>query len=64
MTSILGRMATYSGQRMDWEKSINSGINLHPEVYAWDAKPPVVPNNEGLYAVAVPGVTKFDLAAK
>ncbi len=38
MTSILGSMATYSGQRMDWDKAINSGINLHPEVYAWDAK--------------------------
>lgn len=64
MTAILGRMATYSGQRMDWDKAINSGINLHPEVYAWDAKPPVVPNSDGLYAVAVPGVTKYDVAAK
>ncbi|MEO5999475.1 MAG: Gfo/Idh/MocA family oxidoreductase [Chitinophagaceae bacterium] len=64
MTSILGRMATYSGQRMDWDKAINSGIDLHPKVYAFDAPPPVLPNSDGWYAVAVPGVTKFDLAAK
>ena len=64
MTSILGRMATYSGQVMDWDKAINSGINLHPAVYAWDAKMPTEPNSEGLYAVAVPGITKYDMAVK
>ncbi|MCX6200885.1 MAG: Gfo/Idh/MocA family oxidoreductase, partial [Bacteroidetes bacterium] len=37
MTSILGRMATYSGQIIDWDKAINSGLNLHPSVYAFDA---------------------------
>jgi len=64
MTSILGRMATYSGQRMDWDKAITSGIDLHPKVYAFDAPPPVMPNADGWYAVAVPGITKYDMAAK
>ena len=64
MTSILGRMATYSGQRVAWDKAINSGINLQPAVYAWDAKMPNMPDADGLYAVAVPGVTKFDVAVK
>ena len=64
MTSILGRMATYSGQVMDWDKAINSGIDLHPATYAWDAKMPALPNEEGLYAVAIPGVTKYDVAVK
>jgi hypothetical protein len=59
MTSVLGRMATYSGQVIDWDKAINSGINLQPKVYAWDAAPPVTPNAEGFYPVAVPGVTRF-----
>jgi myo-inositol 2-dehydrogenase/D-chiro-inositol 1-dehydrogenase len=64
MTSILGRMATYSGQVIAWDKAINSGIDLHPTAYSWDAKLPVMPDNEGLYAVAVPGVTKYDVAVK
>ncbi|HEV7331552.1 MAG TPA: Gfo/Idh/MocA family oxidoreductase [Flavisolibacter sp.] len=59
MTAILGRMATYSGQVIQWDKALNSGISLQPAVYAWDAKPPVLPNEEGYYPVAVPGVTKF-----
>ncbi len=64
MTSILGRMATYSGQVIDWDKAINSGINIHPAEYAWDAKMPVMPNDGGLYASAVPGVTHYDIAVK
>lgn len=59
MTSILGRMATYSGQVADWDKAINSGINIMPTAYAFDATPPVTPDANGNYPVAVPGVTKF-----
>jgi len=59
MTSILGRMATYSGQVVEWEKAINSGLDLHPKTYSFDATPPVVPNADGFYNVAVPGVTKY-----
>src|SRR5688572_4814454 len=47
MTSILGRMATYSGQVIDWDKAINSGLNLQPKNYAWDAPPPLLPNADG-----------------
>ncbi|MBC7849780.1 MAG: Gfo/Idh/MocA family oxidoreductase [Chitinophagaceae bacterium] len=59
MTSILGRMATYSGQVVDWKKAIESGISLQPKTYDWNATPPVVPNAEGLYPVATPGLTKL-----
>jgi predicted dehydrogenase len=59
MTSILGRMATYSGQVIEWDKALNSGINLQPKAYAWDAQPAVLPNGDGFYPIAVPGVTKF-----
>jgi len=65
MTSILGRMATYSGQVIEWDQALNSGLNLQPKAYDWNALPPVIPNDEGYYAVAVPGVTKFfDTVAK
>ena len=59
MTSILGRMATYSGQVIEWDKAINSGIDLHPKEYAWAATPPVLPDADGMYAAAIPGVTKY-----
>ena len=59
MTSILGRMATYSGQVVEWDKAINSGIDIHPKAYDWDALPPVLPNADGFYPIAIPGVTKY-----
>jgi predicted dehydrogenase len=59
MTSILGRMATYSGQIIEWDKALHSGLDIMPKKFDWDALPPVVPNDDGYYPVAVPGVTKY-----
>ncbi len=59
MTAILGRMATYSGQVLEFEKMMNSGISLQPSRYAWDADMPSKPDANGFYPVAVPGITKY-----
>jgi len=59
LTSILGRMATYSGQVMEWDKVLNSGISIMPTKFAWDAEPPVKPDANGFYPIATPGVTKY-----
>jgi predicted dehydrogenase len=58
MTAVLGRMATYSGQQITWEEAVKSDLALAPERYALDATPPVLANAEGLYPVAMPGVSK------
>jgi predicted dehydrogenase len=58
MTAILGRMATYSGQVVEWEEALNSELSLMPERFAWDANPPVMPDADGRYAVPAPGVTR------
>jgi predicted dehydrogenase len=58
MTAILGRMATYSGQVITWDEAMKSELSLVPENLSWDSKPPVMPNEEGLYAIPVPGKTK------
>ncbi|MGI9626434.1 MAG: Gfo/Idh/MocA family protein, partial [Longimicrobiales bacterium] len=44
MTSILGRMATYSGRVVEWDEAIASDLSLMPSRYAWDAPPPVLPD--------------------
>lgn len=59
MTSILGRMATYSGQVIEWDKAINSGLDISPKTFDWNAPPPVLPGSDGFYPIAVPGVTKY-----
>jgi myo-inositol 2-dehydrogenase / D-chiro-inositol 1-dehydrogenase len=58
MTSILGRMATYGGREVKWDDAINSQINLAPQEYTFQATPPVLPDGNGAYPIAVPGVTQ------
>ena len=57
MTSIFGRMCTYSGKVIEWESAINSKIDHMPKVFAWDANPPTLPDASGRYPIAVPGKT-------
>lgn len=59
MMAIMGRMATYTGQRITWEQATQSEENLSPSSYDWNATPPILPDAEGRYPVAIPGVTKF-----
>ena len=58
MTAILGRMATYSGKVVSWDDALGSQISLAPDRYDFDATPPVLPGEDGIYPCAVPGVTK------
>ncbi len=59
MTSILGRMATYSGQVIEWDKAIASGISIMPKTFDWNAMPPTLPDEDGRYPIAMPGKTKY-----
>jgi predicted dehydrogenase len=52
LMAILGRMVTYTGQKITWEQAMNSQEDLSPDKYAWDGTPP---KSE----IAVPGVTPF-----
>lgn len=55
MTAILGRMATYSGKAVEWDEAFNSKISVMPQTFAWDAPPPVLPGEDGIYPCAIPG---------
>jgi myo-inositol 2-dehydrogenase / D-chiro-inositol 1-dehydrogenase len=59
MTAILGRMATYTGQRIKWEEALNSNYSYFPEKLAWDALPKSLPDKDGFYKVSVPGKDKM-----
>ena len=58
MVAIMGRMATYSGKVVAWDQAYNSQLVLAPDRYDWDGTPPVVPDADGVYPCAMPGVTK------
>ena len=52
MLAVMGRMCTYTGQALTWDKCFNSQERLGPSEYAWNDNVPAV-------EVAIPGKTKF-----
>lgn len=59
-TAIMGRMCTYSGNVIKWDDAINAQVSVMPEKYAWDATPPSLPDAEGRYSIALPGMSNTD----
>ncbi len=59
MLAILGRMVGYTGKRITWDQAINSKQTLGLEKYSMGTTPPVMPNKDGKYELAIPGVTPF-----
>ncbi len=60
MTGILGRMAAESGKMITWEQAMASDLVLAPGLdnYTMDSEPPVKPDAQGKYPIAMPGITK------
>lgn len=59
MTAIMGRMATYSGKTISWDKAMKSSLDLTPSKFSWDADPGPKKGDNGLYPCAIPGITKY-----
>ncbi len=60
MTSVLGRMATYSGRLLKWDEVVEKAPAEVPELVSWDQKMPIMPDPDGTYksSVVMPGVWK------
>ncbi|MFQ5811048.1 MAG: Gfo/Idh/MocA family protein [Armatimonadota bacterium] len=60
MTGILGRMAAESGREVTWEEALASELVLAPGLddFTMDSDAPVMPDADGKYPVAMPGVAE------
>jgi myo-inositol 2-dehydrogenase / D-chiro-inositol 1-dehydrogenase len=60
MTGILGRMAAESGRQIGWDEAMASNLELAPGLdrYTMESTPPVMPDAQGRYPIAMPGTTK------
>jgi predicted dehydrogenase len=60
MTGILGRMAAESGREVTWEEAMASELVLAPGLddFTMESDAPVMPDADGRYPVAMPGVTE------
>ncbi len=59
LIAIAGRMVAYTGQQMSWDEVVKSTHTLGPENPDFQSKPPVKPGPDGVYPVAIPGVTEL-----
>jgi myo-inositol 2-dehydrogenase / D-chiro-inositol 1-dehydrogenase len=59
LTAIMGRMACESGRMITWEEALASEHELAPELESATMMsiPPVVPDSQGKYPIAMPGET-------
>jgi myo-inositol 2-dehydrogenase / D-chiro-inositol 1-dehydrogenase len=60
LTAIMGRMACESGEMITWDAAIQSDLELAPGLdrFTMDSNPPVKPDAQGHYPVAMPGQTQ------
>jgi predicted dehydrogenase len=60
LTGILGRMAMESGQSITWTEAMASPRSLAPglDTMNFDTPPPVQPDAQGQYPIAMPGTTR------
>ena len=59
MTSILGRMCTYSGKEISMEEALASNVVISPidKFTSMTDTPPVLPNDDMTYNIPMPGET-------
>ena len=55
MTAILGRMAGYSGQLLQWDEALKSEKHFGKEFQSLNEEPPIMPDADGTYPLPVPG---------
>lgn len=58
-TSVMGRLASYSGKVVDWDTAAKSDFTIMPEEYDFNAPAPVKPDSDGNYEIAIPGQWKL-----
>ncbi|MBI3875117.1 MAG: Gfo/Idh/MocA family oxidoreductase [Verrucomicrobia bacterium] len=64
MTSVFGRMATYSGKEITWDAAVNADVETMVkgiDQVSWEEAiklaPPSLPGEDGMYQLPVPGKT-------
>jgi len=55
MTAIMGRMAGYSGNKIEWDDALASERLLHAPITSLQDPAPVQPDENGVYPLPVPG---------
>ena len=56
LMAIMGRMAAYTGKKLSYDDVMKDETALVPSGYTWDSTPPTLPDGQGRYKIALPGI--------
>jgi myo-inositol 2-dehydrogenase/D-chiro-inositol 1-dehydrogenase len=54
MLAILGQRVAYTGDQVNWKDAVAADYHVGPELANFDTKPPVEPDEKGIYPVPTP----------
>jgi hypothetical protein len=57
--ALLSQFVCHTGKELTWEQVVNSKASVELDRYGWDIEPPIKPNENGEYDIAIPGLTPF-----
>ena len=60
--AVIGRVATYTGQKISWKEAVESDFSLIPDDLSWESEPPIKPDANGNYPHPLPGKTPLPWA--
>jgi len=55
MVAVLGQIACYTGRKVTWDEAMKMTYTFGPDQCSLEMDPPVVPDEDGVYPVAIPG---------
>jgi len=56
LMAIMGREAAYTGKFLTYDEIMKDETSLSPDGYTWESTPPTLPDENGRYKIALPGV--------
>ncbi len=60
MLVVMARMSSYTGKAMTYDEAMTSTYSTAPAGYTWETNPPIMPDKNGSYPIAKPGLTKLE----
>jgi myo-inositol 2-dehydrogenase/D-chiro-inositol 1-dehydrogenase len=58
-SAVLGRTATYTGKRQEYQRLLDMDFRTMPEDLNWESTPPTLPDADGNYALPMPANYKI-----
>jgi predicted dehydrogenase len=57
--ALLSQFVCHTGKQLTWQQAMDSQYSVTLDRYDWDAQPPIKPKENGVYDIAIPGMTEF-----